>query len=176
MLHNGYVMEELENNHWHTPTTVLSLLASQVWTRRWSSGHVWREQLQEFLVDIEIPQWVAEEESCLTHGDPTMANAMQRGQDLILIDPIPARGKMPSVASVDRAAAIQSVCGWETLISGEGRNWQLPGICQTWSDLDIRRTLFWLLVKSRRILPYARTDEVRAWCGEVERRVLDALL
>jgi hypothetical protein len=176
MLHNGYVMEELDDNHWHTPTTVLSLLANQVWGRRWTSGHVWRQRLQEFLGDIEIPDWVADEESCLTHGDPTMANVMQRDQDLILIDPIPAGGKMPSVASVDRAAIIQSVCGWETIISGENRYWQLPGLCGNWTDLDIRRTLFWLMVKARRILPYARTEEVVQWCGRVDKGVQLALL
>lgn len=50
---------------------------------------------------------------CLTHGDPTVDNAMLRNGEIVLTDPIPATTAIPDLRAVDLGKMIQSYVGYE---------------------------------------------------------------
>lgn len=172
---DGYAMEVLEEEEMtpFTPGAVLWDLEHIVWPRPplyLRGRRDWCPLLAEFLGVESIPDWVASEQECLIHGDPTLANVMRRERELVLIDPLPPMGKTPSLRSIDRAAVMQSMCGWELLLGMEPRTTYLfPQEISMLTELEMQRVLFWLMVKARRILPYTSDPLVVDWCHLVER-------
>lgn len=57
---------------------------------------------------------------CRTHGDPIMDNIMRRGDENVLIDPIPATPAIPDYLAVDVGRIIQSAVGYERARYGVG--------------------------------------------------------
>jgi hypothetical protein len=55
---------------------------------------------------------------CLTHGDPIIDNVMLRGDDVVLIDPIPATPAIPDIRCVDIGRLLQSASGYERIRYG----------------------------------------------------------
>lgn len=130
---------EMELLH-HTPvgehphTTLLRIthaLMGKVWclSPLYSSNHKWLDELSEQVKKIApwIPEelldrvypWSSSMVYCMTHGDPTIANAMQRDSgDIVLIDPLPPRPATPSMREVDVGKMLQSLSGWEGVRSG----------------------------------------------------------
>lgn len=184
VLDDGYIMEVLEEPDISafTPQQILEGLEQFVWSRRAVYMHLephlsdWRSKLAEFLGARHIPMWVVDEEECLIHGDPTIANLMARERGLVLIDPLPPRGKIPSMRSVDRACVLQSLMGWELIIGGEFRTrYVFPDALAKLDELELRRAMFWLHVKAERILPYVRDEASVEWCQRVSGRMREML-
>lgn len=60
-------------------------------------------------------------ESYETHGDPTFENAMRRGEDIVLIDPLPdvtRVGRLPALRALDLGKILQSGLGYERVRAG----------------------------------------------------------
>jgi hypothetical protein len=185
--HNGYAMEHLSappslELGWAdiAMRKLVTLLITEVWNKDGSLGHEdWRERLigwswGHHRKDIA---WLIEElysyqsdrgRSVYTHGDPTLANVLYRGQDLVIADPLPPGDKIPSYREVDIAKVSQSVIGWEHVAHG----WPYYGATlvasfttalqytvrssryEETNDRRARRVLFWLMVHLMRAKPY----------------------
>lgn len=122
---------------------------------------------------MSIPGWVDDETPCLTHGDPTVSNALRRGSQLILCDPAP-RPYAPEFASVDRGKLLQSLAGWETMAYG----WD-PVAYEPPRFVDdpelLSRAVWWLGahvtgVLQRELRRPTERAGLRKWCG----RLIDA--
>lgn len=165
---DGYVMEKL------TPspktcillTQIEHLLSSKVWCRPpIPQKEVWRESLHYFGVDV--PSWVTASDTCLTHGDPTVSNAMTRDDSLVMVDPRPPRPYVPQSHHADRGRILQSAFGWETVAYGQPPvSWTMPFF---WEDEEDRRqALFWAGAAAARILKKELSENNREhiidWC------------
>jgi hypothetical protein len=102
------------------------------------------------------------------HGDATVANALETEDGaLVLCDPAPPRADLPSLRSIDEAAILQSLLGWEVHLWGIGPP---EGYVWPWVELDdvqLTRMQWWMRHKCRRIRRYARGPEVE-WLDKVE--------
>lgn len=86
-----------------------------------SHNNNWKILLRDFLkqwrqhaiIEILDDLYKEDEAPVLIHGDPTLANVMYREKQLLLIDPVTPRGKIPSLREVDYGKMLQSVLGWE---------------------------------------------------------------
>lgn len=177
MGYDGYAMELLEE-HRSTATSAIDVwsLLQRVWSIPEDSVY-WRSE----YLGAQVPDWVASEPACTVHGDATLANLMRRSdRSLVLIDPIPPT-IYPSVRSIDLAAILQSCAGWELLLrrtesDPEEMVWPLGEE----SALDVRRALWWLGIKARRIALRERRRvvprwRILEWCDGVERGVRQCL-
>lgn len=114
------------------------------------------------------------------HGDFTLANMMCRGAQLVLIDPIPATGKVPPLREVDYGKLMQSALGWEYLLTGAPpvRNESLIDLVyrESYKDgLPKQRVEFWTMVHLARTIPYARNGMIRDWAEAHSKRIAHAL-
>lgn len=129
-------------------------------------GFVWLQGLVEKLYPIS-----EYERPCMIHGDPTLANCMSKNNELALIDPLPAIGKIPSYWEVDMGKLLQSALGWEhLLVSGIPLPWrgmasELLLYCSTQPSprRAFNRCWFWCAVHCARIIPYAKEEKVLEW-------------
>ncbi len=141
-----------------------------------SFDYQWTEKLKKFLsrysdlVDYRIvdefynPK-IPSSETCLIHGDTTLANVMLRGKQILLIDPVAPRGKIPPLREVDYGKMLQSALGWEAIQQ------RLPYkenqlIESVLSPIENRRIVFfWAMIHIIRILPRAqKRSDVARWC------------
>jgi hypothetical protein len=153
----GYLMEELYDcGPWNAGIAAAGLLRSigeKFWRHSSLVAESWNHQEVQILVGDYVPEWVSSEESCCTHGDLTLANLMVRpGEVSVVVDPVPPGRRIPSLRSVDHAGILQSLCGWEVMLErwlGEPESliWPFPDL----NELELRRALYWLGVKAKRI-------------------------
>lgn len=103
--------------------------------------------------------------ACLTHGDPTYDNMMMRGDQPILIDPLPPypNGEMPQLAAVDVGKIMQSLIGYEVMKYGtspfadqyiDGLFTELRDCLPPTSALDWQAAHWFLVTHIVRLIPY----------------------
>jgi hypothetical protein len=162
-----------------------SLLAGAVWSQQpFYSDFGWYVRLHRWC-DLNAPWLVAELDElyagpparsvCRIHGDPTLANVMRRGLDLVLIDPIPPGGKVPALREVDVGKLLQSAIGWEHQLDADwppGAQEFVDQVLRYESDEMRRKSHFWLAVHCARILPYAKSPRIARWAEEQSLRAL----
>jgi len=131
--HRLYVSELLElHGLWETYGT---------WWREWT------RRIERY--DLEV---------VTTHGDPTRSNRMRNSAgDLVLIDPIPANERMPSLRAVDLGKMAQSLLGYEHVRFG----WPMPTTdvdkfidSFAYDDAEREATRYFTLVHLLRLLRY----------------------
>lgn len=173
MVPQGYMMNRLQ----HEPLNgiyehelfraMISILSQQVWNRRHVPNN-WRFDLEVFCnglcPEMDIRHMLSELfpkkeiHGCYIHGDPTLSNLMaDKDCNIYLIDPIKPIGKMPWMQEVDVGKMLQSVIGWEHVAFG----WDMPDdrcidlFDHVFSEAELQRSVFWLMIHAMRILPYA---------------------
>ena len=181
---NGYVMSRLEKMPRTTDLLLRmeELLESEVWNRPSQDFDIGQLNYQEYHknLGLEIPKWAEPTQFCLSHGDPSVSNTMSREDgSLVLIDPRPPRGYVPSCRETDAARILQSFFGWENACYGEQFvNYLLP---KFWKNVDFRnRALFWLAATTVRIkhLETSRENQrnrVIRWCEETYKLCFDII-
>lgn len=142
----------------------------------WRNGHPgssnWKHEFHKWLTDyvcydvLGILTWADEViarqyPSRYIHGDPTFSNVMLRDskrtwKEWVLIDPIPAGGKIPPHIYVDIGKILQSCLGWEDKID-IGWDKAFKHLTKDMSLCETDTTLFWTVIHLYRILPYARS-------------------
>lgn len=180
--HGGYAMERLEPPiETPRPEEIVALLKRYVWRHspviepRWENilGYAelkakewWPEVTDELIKGL---QWCQDQTltRCLVHGDPTIENVMSRFSDLVLIDPIPATEYAPDLLAVDLGKVLQSVCGYESVITGgwghpENRSW-----LRTFNAAEQVAAKHFCLYHIVRLLPYLNTDDMRDRVKEI---------
>lgn len=162
---------------------IRALLERWVWSQAPLDPHGWlgwRHQLLTWAQDLGYgalgelclelyrePDDQFRGEVCAIHGDPTLANAMRRGNRTTLIDPIPPRGKIPPLREVDLGKLLQSALGWENLLDPawpEGSA-ELQALATAEFD-ESEKVWFWGAVHCLRIIPYASSARVIEWARE----------
>lgn len=178
---NWYSMEMLDplSEEWKSHPFTLAqeiyrILRKQVWGR----PHIhhnpsWIEDCLQYVIerDSELYKFLerlySRVQFCLTHGDPTFANTMQRGDDLILIDPVPCRINVPSLPEMDCARIIQSLYGWENALDPNWPKPDHPSVLVTElfgpSELLLGRAYFWAAYNCLRILDHNTDAEANNW-------------
>lgn len=172
-----YVMEHLTPavRHRRLLLEIESVLERFVWSRP-ARGHQFRVSSLRDLVGRSVPDDVLSRPLCLTHGDPTVANALVDGERLVLGDARPPRSYTPEMMDVDRGKILQSALGWEIVERGETPvEWDPPKFWD--APADRARAMFWCGVACRRIhvRETARTESDRRlvvldWSSETARR------
>jgi hypothetical protein len=135
----------------------------------------WPVLLEKFLTpyreEYKIPSVNANNSAfSLIHGDPTLANIMLRGEELILIDPVAPRGKIPPLPEVDYGKMLQSALGWEGILCRVPW-WKsehlIKPILIGIPDNRKAAAWFWCGVHILRLLPRAQTrSDILPWCKE----------
>lgn len=117
---------------------------------------------------------------CRIHGDPTVANLMRRPDGtLVLADPLPPGGKIPSMLEVDVGKMLQSALGWERALRLD----QPPALGSRFSDLQFlhmlgkesrRRAWLWCAIHLERAVPYLKArsrNRLATWAQDAARHV-----
>lgn len=180
-----YVMERLkepeeftEHGDWSANALhEMFKILSPVWSREppLSVGfdRDWLSQLEAFcapkgfildklIEPLRLDTILSGAQYCI-HGDPTLANVLMRGDDIVICDPIMPRGKIPSDYAVDVGKMLQSAIGWENHLYDLHTPMEpcvraalgIDTECRP-SMGEIRRSWFWCMVHLIRILPYVR--------------------
>lgn len=132
--HGGYAMERLDEvDRPVTPEDVIRMLTAYVWINTpqvmldWNAvseyaatkSKYWVEGGEAIKKRIAYLSTRTDFMSARVHGDPTFENVMRRGDDLVLIDPIPGRSYAPDILGVDLGKILQSCCGYEAVLAGD---------------------------------------------------------
>ena len=173
-----YEMERLCEDKRITELDIKLLLQERVWRRKpVSTCESWHAALTSWLfskneatlldrfgalyggdINEQLYDYV------LIHGDPTISNTMRNIYgDLRLIDPIQPTGKVPYLKEVDMGKILQSYIGWESLVAS-GLSFGNPvmenirecPILVNEPEEMVEKSVFWLAVHLRRIVPYAK--------------------
>lgn len=78
------------------------------------------EDWEDVYRTFDSIDWRRDIRRCKTHGDPTFDNLMFRGEQLIIIDPIPPTPAVPDLMAVDLGKILQSLMGFEFARYGVG--------------------------------------------------------
>lgn len=154
LLPDGYVMEKLGKAS-KTADLLQKIniaLTYHVWTRPSVNYDVTGQDYRDYhkKLGIEIPTWAIPTEFCMTHGDPTVSNAMTRGSHLVMCDPRPPRFYVPQCQEADMGRIIQSYFGWETIAYGEPFvDYELPSFMKY--DRFRNKAAFWCAAAVMRI-------------------------
>ena len=94
----------------------------------------------------------------LTHGDPIIDNLMMRGDQLVLIDPIPATTALPDLRCVDLGRLVQSAAGYEQVrykLAGPDIV-PLGGLLESYcsSAAEVKATLYFAAIHLMRSMVY----------------------
>lgn len=152
----GYVMERLQIAP-REPDLILGmelLLHKRVWNRPTVPYEVTGVDYKEYhqKIGITVPTWAIPTEFCMTHGDPTVSNAMIRisNRELVICDPRPPRAYIPSCRETDMGRLLTSAFGWEQIAYNEHPvQWLKPVF---WDVPNLRRkALFWCAAACKRI-------------------------
>lgn len=177
-----YVMERLDPLPADVSTAALLREARAVLERVWAQGAperpfvftTWSQRFKTWAEDAGEPRlWTWAKRlyapygavAALTHGDPTLANAMHREGEMVFIDPLPARGKIPPLREVDVGKLLQSALGWEHILDPEG--WSRGTVDDVNAVLEPEapemheRIWFWCAVHLTRIYLRERAREPR---------------
>lgn len=180
---NGYAMERLVETR-IDPVGVCGLLRRSYWKHppysAWDPEQTLALMMHlSIYLDLEILEaWaVLHSEvtatagnltACLTHGDPTLENVMQRPGDCqVLIDPIPARAAVPDLLSVDLGKILQSCAGYDDIV----RKQPVRDFDDSFLDcfpIDRTAARYWAVVHYARAMPYL-PEELRPEMLEVVR-------
>jgi hypothetical protein len=152
------------------------ILKNHFWSKE--LGHQWLASCHYDLLDdfiqkqecahlstifYNLPIWDLFQESTVIHGDPTLANCMRRDGRLVLIDPLPPEGKIPSTPYVDRAKLLQSYFGYEQMIFSNFPDINFDVYDLILSDLNTEErkiVIFFCVVHFLRVLPYRQKQTV----------------
>lgn len=140
----------------------------------WAHGYPW--------LDVRVLSQVYPDFTNLklrtTHGDPTAANVLWRGQEMVLADPIPPKARVPSLVEVDMGKILQSAAGWEALLD---HRWPKLDPLLPWRFVEQfhhtgqgRAAAFWAAVHCARIIPYAHGRHVAEWAESWSRSFMKA--
>lgn len=160
----------------------LQTLEQQVWIKQAPSGFVdfgWQAQFKARF-GFDLPGWTLwDNQYCLIHGDPTLANMRFNGQVVRFIDPKPPGNGIPPFASIDRGKIMQSWLGWEKALyqlAGTPLTtrmdhlyaWEGPYREQVYpfrhlSREDLKVTMFWCMVHFLRIVQREKTSPLGKW-------------
>lgn len=165
---DGYEMEVLEppaarNTLWLT--SVFAKLTTHVWThgsyRGWNFEWLgplttWAEKAPWLKNAInEVYPFEPQTGYRLIHGDPTLANLMQRSNgDLVVTDPMPRleyRKEIPNRVEVDLGKLLQSAMGWERMLGCHNSLWQQPELVLNIAGDLKRETLLWGAIHLARV-------------------------
>ncbi len=170
------VYDMLNVGLWRRPTGVRQDLTA---LREYVTARVseWLPMLGVVLIEFIDRGGLVGCTSCDTHGDPTLDNLMcdAKGQ-LVIIDPLPANERVPTLKAVDLGKLLQSAFGYE-LVKHQDARWSvntetvLNYIKQRESEVDSHAALFFCAVHYLRLLPY-QTNEVKR---ETYRKITAAL-
>jgi hypothetical protein len=202
LLPGGYAMERLSSapiwalDHMELLHYMLDGLAKRVWSHepvvRYDVDTTLRRVRQiadRYVLDdaYDILSEVATEldwddlAACLTHGDATFDNVMFRGEQLVMIDPIPATLTVgvPDLWSADMGHILRSVIGFER-VRYRDDNQHLRVTAKQFrfhidDDQEWTATVFWCAVHLLRTLPYAPNDDVREGLGGLVRDAIGLL-
>lgn len=99
---------------------ILTTLENNIWCHNYEYDENWPDVLSQFLTP-ELNEWlerIVEYDlfQCLTHGDPTFDNCVRREDQLVILDPVPPRPKMPALRAVDIGKMLQSVFGYHAIV------------------------------------------------------------
>lgn len=176
---DGYVMEQLDDV---VPYPALlrdmeQILATHVWSQ--PAMQIQLTFLDELAKRIRIlPPPPCLSGYTLTHGDCTVSNAMKRGEQLLIVDPLPQWGRhhVDSVPETDMARLLQSAMGWEIVAYGDDTVEYWPP--EFWFNASQRRlALWWCAATCKRIRAgggQAQQPEhrIQEWCHSVEEACL----
>lgn len=126
---------------------------------------------------LRVSRYVQDDSFCLTHGDPTRSNVFvsEDGLSVKLIDPSPPKAYAPSYRSSDLGKILQSLLGWEQLLTGR-RESRLRSPFEEDDEVQLRRTLWWCALHLRRIVLRAgQRRNVAEWCTLRINRIEDML-
>lgn len=189
-----YVMEYLEPirgvglGWW--PRQIENMLAERVWHR--SEHHVegqesWYHKLYH-TTGIKAPDWSHTiSPRCMTHGDCTLANTMQRpykdpgpkGGEVggwVLIDPVPPGHRVPQIRECDQSKIMQTMLGWETITGGMlPVEWEMPDFVRESRDSHLRRVLFWTGVTLVRAGQSVKVEWEKTWCDHLSKEIFRAI-
>lgn len=103
---------------------------------------------------------------CLTHGDTTFDNVMFRGEQLVIIDPIPAETTVavPDLWSSDVGHVLRSALGFERVRYGDDFRFKVSQKQLKFyvrNDNEWLAASFWAVFHLLRTLPYQRNDSTR---------------
>jgi hypothetical protein len=182
-----YVMEHL----WPVPIRadlprgIESMLERYVWNRDpvRVENEIWHQELLQ-STGIDAPFWsYSDSVPCLTHGDPTIANAMLRDDhSVVLCDPVPPGRRVPQIREIDQAKIVQSMLGWEAMVGGL----VLPDHVMCWIEpiflgmLDpdrVRVLAFWTGVGMLRCQQHIDPEKelgIWQWCEQIKGEMLRA--
>lgn len=152
------------------PGDIETALATQVWHGDAVPENDWERRLFTTL-GVEVPTFARDPDFCLTHGDPTIANALVRGDnELVLCDPLSPYGRVPQIAGADQGKILQSMLGWEVVLAGvEVVDWDPPNFfC---SETELRRAMFWCAVALLRAAEHTQEKHVLDWCAFVSKEL-----
>lgn len=143
---------------------VHTLLSEKVWSRptlyviqkNWTNLHYEVLVNEAPWIPTEYATWAYENpgKACLTHGDPTLANVVLRGDELLLCDPLPPRTHWPSLRVVDYGKMLQSAAGWEHQLNDK---WCAPSpepigvVMSLIPQEELMTSLFWAAFHYARI-------------------------
>jgi hypothetical protein len=157
---NGYAMEFLEPVQPYE-TLLLdmeNLLEAKVWCRPTFNRN--KDWLQHLRAKVDMPDPPPPTRYTLTHGDCTISNAMKRGSQLLIIDPLPPRPHVDHVPEADMGRLIQSAMGWEVLMYGD-RIIEYDPPMFWYREKERRLALWWCACLAKRIALFERQREGR---------------
>lgn len=148
MLRDGYKMERLTQPNISGASIVCmhDLLEENLWRHKLPVSYMWYRLFRERFPDLpRPPDSMLNEQSVVTHGDPTIANLLLRPETgkYVICDPMPLRDYLPAKRSLDVGKLLQSCCGWEIMLGVYAPEQILPPIGQ--------HDMYWLGVHAERI-------------------------
>jgi hypothetical protein len=187
---DGYIMEKLEepeeprygdHSLWvlGTLARMRAMLHGEAWAKPLRQSDSWVDLMNTWIGRIAPSylitklQWMLHTyfedklvSGCTIHGDPTLANVLYRKNgDLVISDPIPPVGKMPSHYTVDLGKLLQSAIGWETLLYDwrYNKDTAIASVLRTYSKPVQAKAWFWCAIHCLRILPYSLEKRIEQW-------------
>lgn len=169
---------------------VRGCLMGMVWTKSpFTVAGLWRTNCANWI-KLSNVDWLPppgsvyssddEARRCLTHGDPTLANVMQRPQKMVgfyqicLIDATPPRPGISELREVDVGKLLQSAAGWEHAL--DPKHWikssehQIDNLLEMESSLMRMKALYWAAFHCARITKRATRPDLVMW-GQVNGRM-----
>jgi hypothetical protein len=186
MTYAGYEMEMLTPpKHPIRAESVVTILERAVWNRpAWTTWDLGKaldyfaglecgEELWTWLLELGFGSLRVRGttppafQECDTHGDPTFENVLARGDQLVLVDPIPADGRMPSVRALDLGKIGQSLIGYEGVKAGKFTSFDvhrargLRRYCR--SEEEFRAAMCFTAIHVARLIPYQEEEQKAFW-------------
>lgn len=138
---------------------VMPVMHDEYMRSRWGPLYKRMKKWKDDMLDLQVH--VCDN----IHGDPTVENVMQRGDQLLFIDPIPANHYIPSIMAVDLGKMLQSIFGYEKKARPSMPTLDVEDPMRLARDLLSSFTLsdehvshYFLCVHIARLIPYQTED------------------